>query len=108
MPQNVSKLRGLQLLGEHLNISLNEMVAIGDSMEDLEVIENVGLGVAMGNAPVEVKQAADWITRSNSENGVEYMIKEHFRKQFPLPFLKNHKIHRNDRKNVAFGYVFFV
>ena len=33
------------------------MVAIGDSMEDLEVIENVGLGVAMGNAPVELKQA---------------------------------------------------
>ena len=95
------------MLGEHLNISLNEMVAIGDSMEDLEIIENVGLGVAMGNSPVELKQAADWITRSNSENGVEYMIKEHFRKQFPLPFLKNHKIHRNDdRENVAFGYVF--
>ena len=91
LPQNVSKLRGLQLLGEHLNINLSEMVAIGDSIEDLEVIENVGLGVAMGNAPVELKQAADWITRSNTENGVEYMIKEHFRKQFPLPFLKNHK-----------------
>ena len=57
LPQNVSKLRGLQLLGEHLNISLNEMVAIGDSMEDLEIIENVGLGVAMGNSPVELKQA---------------------------------------------------
>ena len=40
----------------------------------------------MGNAPVEVKQAADWITRSNSENGVEYMIKEHFRKQFTSVF----------------------
>ena len=64
LPQNVSKLRGLQLLGEHLNINLSEMVAIGDSVEDLEVIENVGLGVAMGNAPVELKQAADWITRS--------------------------------------------
>ena len=45
------------MLGEHLNISLNEMVAIGDSMEDLEIIENVGLGVAMGNSPVELKQA---------------------------------------------------
>ena len=49
----------------------------------LEVIEN---GVAMGNSPVELKQAADWITRSNSENGVEYMIKEHFRKQFRFRF----------------------
>lgn len=91
LPSHVSKLRGLQLLGEHLGIHLNEMVAIGDSLDDLEVIENVGLGVAMGNAPLPLKQAADWITRSNSENGVQYMIKEHFRKQFPLPFLKNHK-----------------
>ena len=88
-------------LEKDLNISLNEMVAIGDSMEDLEVIENVGLGVAMGNSPVELKQAADWITRSNSENGVEYMIKEHFRKQFP-PVLKNHKIHRNDERKRSF------
>ena len=63
----------------------------------------------MGNAPVELKQVADWITRSNSENGVEYMIKEHFRKQFPLPFLKNHKnTPKRWKKNVAFGLRFFV
>ncbi|AWC31691.1 Cof-type HAD-IIB family hydrolase [Bacillus cytotoxicus] len=90
LPSHVSKLSGLQVLGEHLGIHVNEMVAIGDSLEDLEVIEHVGLGVAMGNAPLPLKQAADWITRSNNENGVQYMIKEHFRKQFPLPFLKNH------------------
>ncbi|WP_242141912.1 MULTISPECIES: Cof-type HAD-IIB family hydrolase [unclassified Bacillus cereus group] len=90
LPSHVSKFSGLQVLGEHLGIHVNEMVAIGDSLEDLEVIEHVGLGVAMGNAPLPLKQAADWITRSNNENGVQYMIKEHFRKQFPLPFLKNH------------------
>ncbi len=86
----VSKLRGLQLLGEHLDIELQEMVAIGDSIDDIEVIESVGLGVAMWNAPVEVKRAADWVTRSNNQSGVTYMIKEHFRKQFPLDFLKDH------------------
>ncbi|MGF9964450.1 Cof-type HAD-IIB family hydrolase [Bacillus rhizoplanae] len=90
LPPHVSKLRGLQLLGEHLDIELKEMVAIGDSLEDLDVIESVGLGVAMGNAPIVLKKAADWITRSNSENGVQYMIKEHFRKQFPIKFLNNH------------------
>ncbi|HDX9580695.1 TPA: HAD family phosphatase [Bacillus pseudomycoides] len=90
VPPHVSKLRGLQLLGEHLDIELKEMVAIGDSLEDLSVIENVGLGVAMGNAPIELKKAADWITRSNDENGVQYMVKEHFRKQFPIKFLNNH------------------
>ncbi|WP_242223080.1 Cof-type HAD-IIB family hydrolase [Bacillus cereus group sp. BfR-BA-01380] len=90
VPPHVSKLRGLQLLGEHLGIELKEMVAIGDSFEDLDVIESVGLGVAMGNSPIELKKAADWITRSNDENGVQYMIKEHFRKQFPIKFLNNH------------------
>ncbi|GAA3330114.1 hypothetical protein GCM10020331_081340 [Ectobacillus funiculus] len=53
-------------------------------------LKNVGLGVAMGNAPVALKKAADWVTRSNNEHGVTYMIKEHFRKQFPLNFLKAH------------------
>ncbi|MCP8968182.1 Cof-type HAD-IIB family hydrolase [Ectobacillus ponti] len=90
VPPGVSKLRGLQQLGRHLGIELGEMVAIGDSIDDLEVIESVGLGVAMGNAPVQLKKAADWITRSNNEHGVTYMIKEHFRKQFPLEFLKGH------------------
>ncbi|WP_369900916.1 Cof-type HAD-IIB family hydrolase [Bacillus manliponensis] len=90
LPPNVSKLRGLQLLGEHLGIDLKEMVAIGDSLEDAQIIEYAGLGVAMGNAPDEVKQAADWVTRSNVERGVEYVIKEHFRKQFPIKYLKNH------------------
>ncbi|CAM4189418.1 haloacid dehalogenase [Bacillus manliponensis] len=90
LPANVSKLRGLQLLGEHLGIDLKEMVAIGDSLEDAQIIEYAGLGVAMGNAPDEVKQAADWVTRSNIERGVEYVIKEHFRKQFPIKYLKNH------------------
>ncbi|KEK24316.1 Cof-type HAD-IIB family hydrolase [Bacillus gaemokensis] len=95
LPMHVSKLNGLQLLGKHLGVELNEMVAIGDSLEDLDVITNVGLGVAMGDAPLPVRKAADWITRSNSENGVEYMIKEHFRKQFPLPFLNTHtQVHK--------------
>jgi Cof subfamily protein (haloacid dehalogenase superfamily) len=92
VPQGVSKLGGLQKVGKQLGIPLKDMVAIGDSISDIEVIRNVGLGVAMGNASVEVKKEADWITRSHEDAGVSYMIIEHFRKQFPLPFLKEHKI----------------
>jgi hypothetical protein len=94
IPKGVSKFSGLKRLGEHLNISYNEMVVIGDSYSDLPLIERAGLGVAMANAPVEIKKAADWITRSNDQNGVAYMVKEHFRKQFPIPFLKTHKIEK--------------
>jgi Cof subfamily protein (haloacid dehalogenase superfamily) len=88
VPAGVSKLNGLLYLCEHLGISRNQMVVIGDSEDDLEMIEAAGLGVAMGNAPAEVKKAADWLTRSNDQNGVSYMVKEHFRKQHPIDFLK--------------------
>ncbi|MGD6941591.1 Cof-type HAD-IIB family hydrolase [Cytobacillus gottheilii] len=84
----VSKLNGLLYLGEQLGIRSNQMVVIGDGMDDLEMIEAAGLGVAMGNAPAEVKNAADWLTRTNDQHGVTYMVKEHFRKQQPIQFLR--------------------
>lgn len=92
VPHNVSKLTGLLYLGQQLGIKRSEMVAIGDSIDDIEMIEAVGLGVAMGNAPVEVKKAADWVTRSNNQYGVSYMVKEHFRKQQPIEFLRKMNI----------------
>lgn len=88
--RGVSKLAGLKRLGQSLNISLKEMVVIGDGMDDIPAIEAAGLGVAMGNAPNEVKKAADWVTRSNEQLGVAYMVKEHFRKQQRPEFL--HKL----------------
>ncbi|MBU8905432.1 Cof-type HAD-IIB family hydrolase [Desertibacillus haloalkaliphilus] len=81
VPEGVSKARGLQILGNRLGISLNEMVAIGVGENDVDMITQAGLGVAMGNAPENVKQSADWITRSNNQNGVSYMVREVFRKQ---------------------------
>jgi len=92
LPEGVSKLNGLLFLGNHLGIKSNQMVVIGDSLDDLEMIETVGLGVAMGNAPNQVKLASDWVTRSNNQDGVAYMIKEHFRKQQPIEFLKRMNI----------------
>lgn len=91
-PFGVSKLSGLKVLANQLNIPLHETVVIGDSLDDIEIIESAGLGVAMWNAPKEVKFAADWITRSNNMNGVSYMIKEHFRKQQRIEFLNQIKI----------------
>lgn len=92
LPECVSKLNGLLYLGERLGIKSSEMVAIGDGLDDLEVIEAVGLGVAMGNASNQLKIAADWVTRSNNQDGVAYMVKEHFRKQQPIEFLRKMNI----------------
>jgi Cof subfamily protein (haloacid dehalogenase superfamily) len=88
MPKGVSKLNGLLFIANRLGITREQIVCIGDELEDIEMIEAVGLGVSMGNAPAEVKRAADWITRSNNQHGVAYMVKEHFRKQPQIEFLR--------------------
>jgi Cof subfamily protein (haloacid dehalogenase superfamily) len=81
MPEGINKARGLQILGERLGIPLEDMVAVGDSFNDIEMITQAGLGIAMWNSPREVKAAADWITRSNNQKGVAYAVREVFRKQ---------------------------
>lgn len=92
VPAGVSKLKGLAFLGSHLGIQLKEMVVIGEGLDDIPAIEAAGLGVAMWNAEFEVKRAADWVTRSQNEHGVAYMVKEHFRKQQPIEFLRKMNI----------------
>jgi Cof subfamily protein (haloacid dehalogenase superfamily) len=90
--KGVSKENGLRALVNHLNIPLEKSVAIGDAEDDIGMIASAGLGVAMWNAPFEVKRVADWVTRSNNQQGVAYMVKEHFRKQQRLEFLRKIKV----------------
>ena len=52
------------------NISLDEMIFFGDGLNDLEVIAEVGLGVAMGNALEEIKDKSKEVTESNNEDGI--------------------------------------
>ncbi|WP_408011571.1 Cof-type HAD-IIB family hydrolase [Pseudalkalibacillus sp. A8] len=84
IPKSVNKAVGLQILGKHLGISMDEMVAVGDFVNDMEMIQNVGLGVAMGQSSEEVKHAADWVTRTNDQHGVGYLVREVFRKQMKM------------------------
>lgn len=95
VPAGVSKLTGLSYIGNQLEIKRSEMVYIGDGLDDIPLIEAVGLGVSMWNADFEVKRASDWVTRSKNEHGVAYMVKEHFRKQQPIEFLRKMKIIKN-------------
>nr|WP_026092390.1 Cof-type HAD-IIB family hydrolase [Calidifontibacillus oryziterrae] len=88
LPNLVSKERAIKQLGEHIGIAMEETVVIADSISDIPMLKQAGLGVAMWNSPFEVKQAADWVTRSNNENGVSFMIREHFRKQQRIKFLR--------------------
>ena len=61
-------------LGEMLGICREEIMACGDGMNDIAMLKAVGLGVAMENAEPEVREAADYITASNDEDGVAKAI----------------------------------
>ncbi|MCI2170806.1 Cof-type HAD-IIB family hydrolase [Schleiferilactobacillus perolens] len=66
----MNKAAGLKRLGDHLNINLADMAAFGDGGNDLEMLREVGLGVAMANADPAVAAVADAHTTSNEEQGV--------------------------------------
>lgn len=72
--KGVSKGKAVAMLASLYNLKREEIIAIGDSANDLSMIEYAGLGIAMGNAVDIVKQRADYITDSNDEDGVANAI----------------------------------
>lgn len=73
---NVSKGEALKSLCEILNIKAEEVIAIGDSENDLSMLKFAGLGVAMGNGDESIKKKSDYITDSNDEDGVAKVIEK--------------------------------
>lgn len=76
-PKGVNKANALERVCEELDLSMDEVMAVGDSLNDLKMIERAGIGVAMGNAQEVVKKAADYVTETNDLDGVAQAI-EHF------------------------------
>ena len=74
VPENINKATGLRVLLRHLNVPQSILIAFGDSYNDIPMIHFAGIGVAMGNAPQEVKDAADHIAPTNDEEGVAYEL----------------------------------
>ncbi|NHM32676.1 Cof-type HAD-IIB family hydrolase [Neobacillus terrae] len=72
----VNKARGLQTVCEKLGIGLEHVMAVGDSLNDMAMIKEAGLGVAMGNAQEAVKAEADFVTKTNDEDGVAFAIEK--------------------------------
>jgi Cof subfamily protein (haloacid dehalogenase superfamily) len=77
LKKGISKSKALSLVGKLLNIEPNEMMAIGDHHNDIDMLEFVGTAIAMGNAPKEVKKIADLIAPSNDNDGVAFIL-DHF------------------------------
>jgi Cof subfamily protein (haloacid dehalogenase superfamily) len=73
--RGVDKATALLALGQQIGIAPPEMIAIGDMDNDVAMLQMVGLGIAMGNAPANVKAKADWVTDTNNRDGVAVAIK---------------------------------
>ena len=77
--QNVSKLTGIEaFLAHHKEISLADAIAFGDNYNDQEMLEAVGLGVAVANARDEVKAVANDTTHHHKEDGVARYLAQMF------------------------------
>ena len=77
IPKGSSKQVGVDKMLDYFGISLDESMAFGDGGNDVLMLKHVGIGVAMGNAEDEVKRAADYVTDSVDEDGVEKALR-HF------------------------------
>ncbi|MGM0844430.1 MAG: Cof-type HAD-IIB family hydrolase [Bacillota bacterium] len=76
LPRGGSKAEGIKKMIKKLGFDISEVYAFGDGLNDIEMIDTVGTGVAMGNAVPEVKEHADLITKSVDEDGIYHGLKE--------------------------------
>jgi len=74
VPIGVNKAEALKHLAAILGLDLSQFAAIGDGLNDIEMLREAGLGIAMGNAPEAVKSEADWVTGTNNEGGVAQAV----------------------------------
>ena len=77
-PRGVTKASGLIELCAHLNIPLEQTVAIGDAPNDREILQTAGLGIAMGNADDDIKKIAGFVTLDNDHDGIAHAIEKFF------------------------------
>lgn len=75
MPKGCSKYNAIKILSKYLNINNDEIIAFGDSLNDIEMLKKCGQGVALKNALQEVKDAADEVTiyDHNNDGVIKYL-----------------------------------
>ena len=74
--ENLDKWNAISWLSEKIGITREEVIAIGDNVNDKMMLENAGLGIAMGNSAPYIQQIADKVVANNNENGVAQAIEE--------------------------------
>ncbi|WP_294591887.1 Cof-type HAD-IIB family hydrolase [uncultured Bacteroides sp.] len=76
VPSGVNKANTLGVLLEHLGVTREEIIAIGDGVCDVTMLQLAGMGIAMGHSQDSVKVCADYVTASNEEDGVAQAVEK--------------------------------
>ncbi|GAB1542996.1 Cof-type HAD-IIB family hydrolase [Scytonema sp. NUACC21] len=76
--KNNSKGKAVLHVAKHFGIKPEEIISFGDNYNDMDMLQETGLGIAMGNAVSELKKVADFVTLSNQEDGVAYVLEALF------------------------------
>ena len=74
---NVDKWQAIEDLISKINIKKEEVIAIGDNINDAEMVKNAGLGVMMENSAPYIKEMADFVTKDNDNDGVAEVIEKY-------------------------------
>ncbi len=74
LPPGVNKGSALREVAARLGLERESIIAVGDNLNDLEMIEYAGMGVAMANGPEELRARADFVAPSNNDHGLQEVI----------------------------------
>jgi hydroxymethylpyrimidine pyrophosphatase-like HAD family hydrolase len=75
MPRDSDKSKGILAVLEHFGWKPENVMAIGDAPNDMEMLEFAGVSIAMGNAKQEVKDVADFVTKTVDQDGWAFAMK---------------------------------
>ena len=81
MPLGINKGKSILEIADYFSINHEDTYAFGDEINDMEMIQMAGVGVAMGNASDKLKKEADEITLSNDKDGIAYYIEKNLLKE---------------------------
>ncbi|HEN6410860.1 TPA: HAD-IIB family hydrolase [Streptococcus agalactiae] len=79
-----SKVKGIERVGQRYGFDLSEVIAFGDSDNDIEMLSQVGIGVAMENASQQVKENARYTTADNNDDGISKALAHYGLIQFEI------------------------
>lgn len=74
--KDVGKMSGIEVVSKRLDVQISEVLAFGDDYNDIDMIKNCGIGVAMENSLKETKECANYVCKGNNEDGVARWIEK--------------------------------